>query len=479
MQKINLQLFNGALKKVNPFAFDENFNKSASAVYQGASTYTGNAGNSKPNYGTVSADDKNTGANAIVKNMMNNGMGYDASRKAVENTYGLKNYQVTGNGAAPYNNRGTGLSLSGSVAGGNKDLNSLYSGIFGKLGGSGGTIGRIGGFQASQAYHDAMAYTNSLLEQLNSGRTSYSDKISEMMAKIEGRDKFSYDFNTDPLFQNALASAMQSGQTAMQDTIGQASALTGGYGSSYATSAANQAYNSYIQDAYSQLPQYYNLALQAYQNEGQELYNQLGMYQTADATEYDRLANAYNANLSNAQNIYNQEYSNYWDTANYNLGVDKFNAQQKADQQKMLYSMYSDAIKNSQKTTKSGGGSSDATGGESGALKSFLTATNNNDTLDMLKSYYLQGGSMKDETSEYSQALDALYLQGYDVDELDRWVRSQTITADKTETPWYYKGRALVNGGYYNVTYEDGRTERLSKSQIDKLRKEGVQIRIN
>jgi hypothetical protein len=48
---------------------------------------------------------------------------------------------------------------------------------------------------------------------------------------------------------------MNSGKSAMQDTIGQASALTGGYGSTYATSAGNQAYNAFIEDAYNNLPE--------------------------------------------------------------------------------------------------------------------------------------------------------------------------------------------------------------------------------
>lgn len=219
----------------------------------------------------------------------------------------------------------------------------------------GGRLGHIGAFAPSDSYNQAMAYTNQLLEKLNSGRTSYSDRIDSLMNTIANRDKFSYDFNTDPLFQNALASAMQSGQTAMQDTIGQASALTGGYGSSYATSAANQAYNSFIQDAYSDLPQYYNMALQAYEMEGNELYNQLGMWRDADDSEYNRLYNAYNMNYGQAQDMYNKEYSNYWDTANYNLGVDQYNNDMtykyaslnesaRQHNQSMAYNQYKDSL---------------------------------------------------------------------------------------------------------------------------------------
>lgn len=188
-------------------------------------------------------------------------------------------------------------------------------------------------FSSSSAYKEAMQYTNSLLEKLSSGRTSYTDQIKEMMNKIQNREKFSYDVENDTLFQQALASAMGSGKQAMQDTIGQASALTGGYASTYATSAGNQAYNAYIEDAYNNLPEYYQMAMEAYNMEGQEMYNQLNMLNQADATEYGRLYDSWNANFTNAQNMYNQEYGAWQDSVNnaYN------NANLQLKQQGMIY----------------------------------------------------------------------------------------------------------------------------------------------
>lgn len=171
-------------------------------------------------------------------------------------------------------------------------------------------------FQESQAYQEAMAYTNQLLQQLSSGRTSYTDQIKDLMGQIQNRDKFEYDMESDTLFQQALASAMGSGKQAMQDTIGQASALTGGYGSTYATSAGNQAYNSFIEDAYDNLPEYYQMALEAYQMEGQEMYNQLAMLNDADAAEYQRMYDSWSANFSNAQQIYQQDYTQWQDSIN-------------------------------------------------------------------------------------------------------------------------------------------------------------------
>lgn len=168
-------------------------------------------------------------------------------------------------------------------------------------------------FQSSAAYQEAMKYTQELLQQLSTGRTSYTDQIKDLMGQIQNRDKFEYDVDNDVLFQQYLGSAMNSGKTAMMDTMGQASALTGGYGSTYATSAANQQYNAYIQDAYNNLPEYYQMALEAYQMEGEEMYNQLAMLNTADATEYQRLYDSWGANFSNAQNMYQQEYGAWQD----------------------------------------------------------------------------------------------------------------------------------------------------------------------
>lgn len=169
-------------------------------------------------------------------------------------------------------------------------------------------------FKTPKAVTEADAYLKGQLSKIQNGKTSYSDQINNLMSQISGRDKFSYDVDNDPLFQQALASAMNSGKSAMQDTIGQASALTGGYGSSYATSAGNQAYNAYIEDAYNNLPQYYQMALDAYNAEGDEMYRQLDMYNTADATEYSRTLNAYDATGTYRDRLYNEAYQQFRDT---------------------------------------------------------------------------------------------------------------------------------------------------------------------
>lgn len=204
-------------------------------------------------------------------------------------------------------------------------------------------------FSASSAYQEAMAYTNQLLAQMSSGRTSYTDQIKDMMGQIQNREKFQYDVSTDTMFQQALSSAMNSGRTAMQDTIGQASALTGGYGSTYATSAGNQTYNAYIQDAYNNLPEYYQMAMEAYQMEGQEMYNQLAMLSDADASEYQRMYDSWNANFSSTQQMYAQEYGAWQDSVNNAYNSANLQMQEHGQMYDQAYNTYT-ALQNNANT---------------------------------------------------------------------------------------------------------------------------------
>lgn len=178
------------------------------------------------------------------------------------------------------------------------------------------------------------------LETIKSGRTSYSDQVEAMMDKILNREKFSYDVDNDTLFQQALASAMKSGKTAMQDTIGQASALTGGYGSTYATSVGNQAYSAYIEDAYDNLPQYYQMALEAYQMEGEDMYRQYGMLSDADDKEFNRNVAAYDATFRYRNNVYNEAYTQYRDNKSDAFATANLEMQEYSQKSNDLYSLY-------------------------------------------------------------------------------------------------------------------------------------------
>lgn len=195
---------------------------------------------------------------------------------------------------------------------------SYEAASYGGMGFSGRTYeGKTATFAPSQQYLDAYAEVERLLDQAKGGRTSYTDKITEKLNEIENTKPFEYDFNKDPLFQNMLASYMRDGRVAMADTMGQAAALTGGYGSSYAQAVGNQAYNRMVQEGYDNLPEYYQMAYQKYSDELQNKYNLLGEYRASDESEYQRMLNDFNNQFAYANDMYNKEYNKFWDETNF------------------------------------------------------------------------------------------------------------------------------------------------------------------
>lgn len=96
-------------------------------------------------------------------------------------------------------------------------------------------------------------------------------ELERLYAAITGRPTFSYDPASDPVYNSYAQSYQRRGRLAMRDTMGQAAALTGGYGSSYAQSVGQQQYDSYLQSLGEALPELYGMAWQRYNAEGDAL----------------------------------------------------------------------------------------------------------------------------------------------------------------------------------------------------------------
>lgn len=123
-------------------------------------------------------------------------------------------------------------------------------------------------------------------------------------------------------YQYLLGRYTAMGQQAMQDTLGQVSARTGGYASSYATSAANQSYNDYmtaLEDA----------ARAMYQDSLNQQRDNLGMVNDAEQIDYSR----YLTQLGQYNTDRNFAYGQYTDDRNwdYTLGRDQIEDQRYED----------------------------------------------------------------------------------------------------------------------------------------------------
>ena len=87
----------------------------------------------------------------------------------------------------------------------------------------------------------------------------------------KNRADFSYDVNGDALYQQYKDQYINQGRLAMMDTMGQAAAMTGGYGNSYAATVGNQAYQGHLQKLNEVVPELYSMAYNMYQQEGEDL----------------------------------------------------------------------------------------------------------------------------------------------------------------------------------------------------------------
>ena len=137
--------------------------------------------------------------------------------------------------------------------------------------------------------------------------SNYSDQIKSLLNDIQNRPDFNYNMNADPLYQQYKDQYINQGNLAMQDTMGNAAALTGGYGSSYATTAGNQAYQANLAQLNNVVPELYGAAQNQYNNKGTEMYNQFGLLQSQDEADY----NKHQANVDDYYNDLNYYYNKY------------------------------------------------------------------------------------------------------------------------------------------------------------------------
>lgn len=136
---------------------------------------------------------------------------------------------------------------------------------------------------AAQAYRDSVAAL-----QPDAYDSAYRQRLAALYDEIEGRQAFSYDPETDSDFAQYARLYRQKGRAAMEDTMGQAAALTGGYGSSYAENAGQQAYGQYMQELMALLPQLREQAQAAYDREGQALQTRYDLLDKQEKADYDR-----------------------------------------------------------------------------------------------------------------------------------------------------------------------------------------------
>ena len=179
--------------------------------------------------------------------------------------------------------------------------------------------------QYGQRYQmsDAVSQAKDYLEGVMSSKpgeysSNYAGQIQSLYNQIMNRPEFKYDVNKDPLFQSYKNNYMQTGQRAMQDAVGTAAGLTGGYGNSWGATAGYQAYQWYLQQLNNAIPDLEQRAFDKYRYYGDEMRNNMEMNMALDQMEYGRYRDTvqdWMADRAFANTLYGQERN--WDMADW------------------------------------------------------------------------------------------------------------------------------------------------------------------
>ena len=267
---------------------------------------------------------------------------------------------------------------------------------------SGYTQNRINGLEGGYTPGSAVQQAQAYLNQVQSRRpgeyqSQWDSELTELYNRIANRKPFSYDIGTDPVYQQYREQYQRQGRLAMQDTMGQAAALTGGYGSTYGEQVGQQAYNAYLQNLNDIVPDLYNAAYNRYRDEGTDLYNQYGLLSDRENQAYSRYrdtVNDYYSDLSDARSAYDSAYSR-----DYNQWSDQLSYwSQKAANENSAY------LQQIAAQSRASGGSG---GGSGGSSKSKETTTQSGK--GYIDNTYNKGGAGGVQSKTYDQLKRGMY----------------------------------------------------------------------
>lgn len=196
--------------------------------------------------------------------------------------------------------------------------------------------------------------------------SQFQTDIRDLSGQIQHRPGFQYDVNADALYQQVAENYLRQGQQAMMDTMGQAAALTGGYGNSYAQTAGQQQYSQHLLDLTELLPQFRQMALDQYQLEGEDLLTRYNLLMQQEELAYGRYleeVNRYYDELDRLQSAFESErdydfhrytddrdfaYGKYRDHQDYQYQLDRDQAEETRYREQLAYQQERDLIKDQQ-----------------------------------------------------------------------------------------------------------------------------------
>ena len=224
----------------------------------------------------------------------------------------------SGNANTSGGNTNTGTGTVGTNSSGNTG-SSVGTNTGGATNGGNTGTGTNSSYTTS-GYSQEVIDAFNLLNQFSANRPGnytpvWQDEADAYLTQYQNRDAFSYDFNADPLYNQYKDQYIQQGRMAMMDTMGQASAMTGGYGNTYAQTVGQQAYNQQLGQLNEIMPDLYGMAYDRYNQEGQDLLNMYDIYMGKEQNErqmYQDSVDNWYKEYSMLQDDANTKYNRWW-----------------------------------------------------------------------------------------------------------------------------------------------------------------------
>lgn len=142
-------------------------------------------------------------------------------------------------------------------------------------------------------------------------KSRYQSKIDALADSLLNREAFRYSPEEDPAYLQYAEAYQKEGKRAMQDTLGQLSARTGGLASSYAGAAAQQSYENYMASLADKIPELKQLAYSMYLDESNARRSDLellGALEQRDLDRYRTQLNKYNADRDFSYGVYSDDW---------------------------------------------------------------------------------------------------------------------------------------------------------------------------
>ena len=222
---------------------------------------------------------------------------------------------------------------AGSVINGKQQGYKQQNPYAGMVGVSGNTAQHVGQLQQGYQQGQNVTQMQNVWNQIQGQRpgeyqSKYDGIIQGILQQIQNPKDFKYEINGDNLFKGYADLYTQKAKQGMQDAMGQAAALTGGYGNSYAQMVGQQQFQQNMLPLYEKALELRDRAYQEHQDQHNRLLDQYNVISQQEGQDYNRYQDAVqnwrqdeSTAYQHMQDAQNMDYQMYQNDLNYWTGL--------------------------------------------------------------------------------------------------------------------------------------------------------------